>query len=118
MAGARHDEGLANAASLHILLIMGRYLLPALQHFANAKTPAISGCYIRLLDVAMNFWLLLRHYPAAVHDLLKLEEVKHCYDECIGGISRGAPLVSAPDSDAALKAGAPGTLADAGVRAG
>jgi hypothetical protein len=66
--------------------------------------------------VAMSFWRLLCRCAAAAHDLLKLEEAKHCYDECIGGISRGAPLVSAPDSDAALKAGAPGTSADASPR--
>src|SRR5713101_8563200 len=71
----------------------GRSIVLALQHSGNSKNIAISGCYSRLLDVTMNFWRLLCRCPAAVHDLLKLEEVKHCYDECIGGISRGAPLV-------------------------
>src|SRR2546429_3341120 len=63
-----------------------------------------------------EFWSVRRHGRAAVHDLLKLEGVKHCYDERIGGISREAPLVSAPDSDAALEARAPRHLADAGAR--
>jgi hypothetical protein len=36
-AGTRRDEGPASASSLHILSSLGRYILLALQHFANAK---------------------------------------------------------------------------------
>jgi hypothetical protein len=56
----------------------------------------------------------LERTPEALHGLLKVNEVNRWYDERIGGIPRGAPLVSAPDSVPALAAGAPDTLADAG----
>jgi hypothetical protein len=50
-AGARHDEELANASSLHILSSMGRYLLLALQHFVNAKNYS----HFRLLQPIVGY---------------------------------------------------------------
>src|SRR5260370_23927810 len=96
----------------------GVYIVLALQHTGNKKSANISWGHGASLHVAMNFCPLRCHGPAAVHNLLKLEEVKHCYDECIGGISMGAPLVSAPDSDACSQSRSAGDIGRRGFAQG
>lgn len=114
--GTRRHGGSSSASSLHVLSIMDRTSFLQCSILKMRKNVNISCSYGQSLHAAMNFGPVGYHSAAALHDLLKREEVKHCYDECIGGISREAPLVSAPDSEAALTAGPPGTLADAGSR--
>jgi hypothetical protein len=114
--GARHPGGSSSASPLHVLSIMDHTSFLHCSIPKMRKNASISCSYGQSSHAALNFWPLGYHSAAAVHDLLKREEVKHRYDECIGGVSREAPLVSAPDSEAARTAGPPGTLADAGSR--
>ena len=65
---------------------------------------------------ATGCWREFKHCRIGSARFVELEQLKHCYDPCIDGISVMAPLVSAWDSDAALQAEATETLADAGSR--
>ncbi len=52
----------------------------------------------RLLEPALELGAVVGVSSETMHGLLKINSVEHCCDAGIGGISKGALLVSAPDS--------------------